>query len=212
MENYYFHDGARQFGPFSLADFQRQPITSTTSVWKEGMPSWIPAHSMPELRGIVPPAAPVMQEPIATQKSGINVRQLIAWGALAVLVFCIGYYYATPHPGHLSYSSPVLSVVDQERVNPTAFLNAAGGNYKPNFWQTKWEISGSVSNLATHTNYKDVIIQVSFMSRTNSVIDTKRFVLYDYFPYGLKKGFNLEVEKPAAAAACGWQVVGASLY
>jgi hypothetical protein len=50
------------------------------------------------------------------------------------------------------------------------------------------------------------------MSRTNSVIDTKRFVLYDYFPYGLKKGFNLEVEKPAAAAACGWQVVGASLY
>jgi len=28
MENYYFHDGARQFGPFSLADFQRQPIRS----------------------------------------------------------------------------------------------------------------------------------------------------------------------------------------
>jgi hypothetical protein len=212
MENYYFHDGARQFGPFALADFQRQPLTATTSVWKEGTPSWVPAHSMPELRGVVPPAPPVRQQPLASKKSGVTTTDWVVWGGIALLVFCIGYYYSIPHPGSFSVSRPALSAVDQERANPSAFLSAVGGTYKPNFWQTKWEISGSVNNVANHTNYKDVIIQVSFISRTNSVIDTKRFVLYDYFPYGLKKGFNLEVEKPAAAATCGWQVVGASLY
>jgi hypothetical protein len=239
MENYYFHDGDQQFGPFSLADFQRQPLTSTTSVWKEGMTAWIPAHAMPELRGIVPPAPPpaptpsntpqmqrspepammkgstdaaTMERLRATQKGGVTAKDWVIWGAIALLVFCIGYYYSIPHPGRSGFASSVVSAVDQERVNPMAFFRAVGGTYKPNFWQTKWEIAGSVSNVANHTNYKDVIIQVSFMSRTNSVIDTKRFVLYDYFPYGLKKGFNLEVEKPAAAASCGWQVVGASFY
>jgi GYF domain 2 len=214
MENYYFHDGAQQFGPFALADFQRQPLTSTTSVWKEGIPAWIPAHAMPELRGIVPPAppaTPTMQRPLATKKGGVTTTDWVVWGGIALLVFCIGYYYSTPHPGRLSFSPPALSVVDQERVNPATFLSAAG-QYKPNFWLTKWTITGSVSNVAAHTNYKDVIIQVNYLSRTNSVIDSKRYVLYDYFPYGLKKGFNLEVPRPAAAMSCGLQVVGASLY
>jgi hypothetical protein len=93
----------------------------------------------------------------------------------------------------------------------TAYL-VATGTYKPNFWLAKWHIDGFVSNTASHTNYKDVVVKVNFYSRTNTVIDTKEYVLYDYFPYGLKKEFNLEVDRPAAATTCGWQAMSAKVY
>lgn len=110
-----------------------------------------------------------------------------------------------------SLSVPIRTLPDPEHLNPTTYLQA-GGTYRTNFWLTKFDVSGTVSNTALHTNYKDVVVTVNFYSRTNTLLTSKSYTLYDFFPYGVQKGFFLSVDRPAAAATCGWQISGATAY
>lgn len=117
-------------------------------------------------------------------------------------------YFIHDGTGQLGTSALIL---DPERAHPKAVL-VASGTYHPNFWGTKEVINGIVSNKATHTNYKDVHLSVIFYSQTNSIISTQEYILYDYFPYGSTKAFSLKVDKPTAAATCGWLAVGSTYY
>jgi hypothetical protein len=211
MENYYFHDGIDKFGPFSLEELKRQPLNSNTSVWKDGMQDWVRAVNFDELRPSFASKPPEFRRPSLTEKTGVRIGRNLGWSIVTLIFAIMGIWAFNRSHSQNTFLPLPPPVVDQERLNPQSFL-LTNGTYKSNFWQTKWTINGNVSNFATHTNYKDVIVKVNFLSRTNTIIDSKQYVLYDYFPYGLKKGFNLEVDRPAAATTCGLQPVGATVY
>jgi hypothetical protein len=212
MESYYFHNGIDKLGPFSFDELKRQPIDKNTAIWKDGMKDWMKAAELDELRPFVVPAPPEFKRASTIERVGVQIGRNLGWAIILLIAGLTAFWALDKYNGRNSYLPLPPPVVDQERINPVNFLSATGGTYKPNFWLTKWTIDGSVSNFVTHTNYKDVHIKINFYSRTNTVIDTKEYVLYDYFPYGLKKGFNLVVDRPAAATSCGWQAVGATVY
>jgi hypothetical protein len=61
MAQYYLAVNGQQLGPFEVNQLIPNGMTQNTMVWTEGMPSWAPAASVPELAQLfmAPPAAPV---------------------------------------------------------------------------------------------------------------------------------------------------------
>lgn len=126
------------------------------------------------------------------------------------LIIIVGYFGF-----NLYYQEQALStftlLADPEHEHPGRYLNTTG-KYQRTFWGNKVNISGTVTNTAGHTNYKDVVVQLSFYSPTKSVIESINYVLYDYFTYGSTKEFKLKLPFPKGAVSCGWEVVGATFY
>jgi len=110
----------------------------------------------------------------------------------------------------ISYSVP-SAYNDPERTDPTQFI-LARGSFHPNFWGNGETIIGTVTNLAHHTNYKDIRIKVNFLSQTNSVVSSQEFILYQYVPTGSTKAFTLPIQKPEAAVSCDWTATGGTYY
>ena len=59
MAQYYLAVNGQQLGPFEVNQLIPNGMTQNSFVWTEGMPSWAPASSIPELANLfVAPAAP----------------------------------------------------------------------------------------------------------------------------------------------------------
>lgn len=60
MAQYYLAVNGQQLGPFEVNQLIPNGMTQNTMVWTDGMPSWAPAASVPELAQLfmAPPAAP----------------------------------------------------------------------------------------------------------------------------------------------------------
>lgn len=54
MKKYYLYIGARQYGPFSLAELKSQHLHRDTPVWREGLNGWVKAGQVEELQAILP--------------------------------------------------------------------------------------------------------------------------------------------------------------
>ncbi|HEX8914618.1 MAG TPA: GYF domain-containing protein [Humisphaera sp.] len=49
MKAYFVADGGQQRGPFPAEELSRQGVRPESLIWAEGMPNWVPAHSVPEV-------------------------------------------------------------------------------------------------------------------------------------------------------------------
>lgn len=224
MKGYFIYTNDQQQGPFSILELKELGINQGTPIWKEGFDTWKKAGEVEELNSCfttVPPpysassqntnykyAQPVKTSPV--ERAGRKVGKLLAWVGIIILVIIVaGFIY-----NKTAYSAGTYTTTpppDPEQYNPSAYLNA-NGTYRKNFWGDKITINGKVTNSATHTNYKDVYITVKFYSKTKSVIDSKTYVLYDYFPYGMAKDFELKVGIPSNMETCGWEATSATAF
>lgn len=87
----------------------------------------------------------------------------------------------------------------------------ATGTYKPNFLVDQLKINGIIENKATVTNYKDVIVEVVFYSKTQSEIARESYTIYDFFGPNTKKEFKLKVKNYSNVATIGWDLAGATI-
>jgi hypothetical protein len=218
----YIHENGQPSGPYTIEEMLQKPLLSTTSIWKEGLPDWVPASQIPELQGgtaQTPPPfhqpgmasrpAGSMQQPKKTEsKSGKFVRLVVTAVLVVIAIFCVATLFP---PQHLVYGFTSTPVVDAEHAYPNNYLSA-GGTYRPNFWQTEEEISGTITNNALHTNCKDIRIRVNFYSQTKTIIGTQDYIIYEYVPYGSTQAFTLKIPKPPAMATCGWVPIGGTYY
>ena len=133
---------------------------------------------------------------------------------IILLLFVSGLMYACQNStsnssGAQDYESKKMSVAEIERANPENFLDASG-TYNGNFWGDKLKVHGTVTNKATVANYKDVVVRVTFYTATETTLDTKDYVIYDYFPAHSTKNFELNLSKPSACKKIGWDAVTAT--
>jgi hypothetical protein len=223
--NYFIHDGLAEVGPFSYDELKIKNIQPSTPVWREGFADWMEACQLEELRGLFASAPPAYQpKPRAaqnpatnnklstTEKTGFNIGKSLGLGGLVLIILLVFLYFRNQSiNSYTSSNKPNIPYIDPEKQDPTSFLNAVG-TYKPNFWGTKEEISGIISNKATHTNYKDVHLRVDFFSQTKTVVSSQEYIIYQYVPYNTNQAFSLSITKPAAAATLGLGVVSATYY
>ena len=64
MKKYFWTDGQKQYGPFTIDELKREGLSRQTMVWTESMADWKPAIDVEELQQLfasTPP--PLMSEP-----------------------------------------------------------------------------------------------------------------------------------------------------
>jgi hypothetical protein len=91
---------------------------------------------------------------------------------------------------------------------PTKYLKA-GGSYNENFWGDKLKIHGTISNSAKSATYKDVVIKVTYLTKTNTELHSLEYTIYDYFPPNSVNNFELRIDNYSNAEKLSWEVVNA---
>jgi GYF domain 2 len=235
MKTYYIHDGHDQKGPLTLEELLKSGIMADTPIWHSGLESWTDAKNLEELKILFAEKAPppfikpfaLVSNPVGIPDSTNNPpaprskaqNSILKKVFLTMLVIGIAFVafvvYMNNRPGSYSgqrsYYNSRLSVVEYERLHPAEFLEAAG-TYRETFLGNKLKVQGVVTNKATVANFKDIIIEVSYYASTKTLINTERFVLYDYVQAHSKKTFEWKIKPPTGTETIGWEAVGATPY
>jgi hypothetical protein len=119
-------------------------------------------------------------------------------------------YYNTESSGE-TYEEKVKSVQEIEEENPTNFLTT-DGSYRENFFGGKIEINGEIVSSATSATYKDPVIRINFYSKSETLIGTEEFTLYEIIKPNSTKKFEKEVTNYSDVSSLGWEVVSAEVY
>jgi hypothetical protein len=239
MKKYYYHDGTSQQGPFDIEELKSKSLSKETLIWFEGLQEWLKAETIEELKelfivkmppplNVSPPKLQVetkteqkienrsftqqipLQKQVNTTKSSQKRNIIIIAAVLGGLFFLYIISQVLSSSSDTSGSSEETNPLVLEANNPEQYLDASG-TYNQNFWGTKIKIQGYVENKAVFTKYKDVRIKITFFTETETEIGNENYIIYDYFPVGIKKEFELDVEYPAGTKKCGWDAIGATV-
>lgn len=109
-----------------------------------------------------------------------------------------------------TYQESIMTIQEIEAASPLNYLQA-DGTYRENFIGDKIKIDGSIANTATVTTYKDVSVRVNFYSKTNTLIGSEDYTLYEFYPPNTKQSFKLKVKAYRNVSSLGWEVINASV-
>ena len=107
-----------------------------------------------------------------------------------------------------TYEQKVQTVGEIEQSQPTKFLSSTG-TYRVAMFK-KIKILGSITNSATVATYKDLVIKVTYYSKSNTVLHEKEFTVYDLFPPNSTKNFEWRVNNYVDVNTIGWNVISAT--
>ena len=110
---------------------------------------------------------------------------------------------------NMSYNDLKVAIWEKEKENPLEFLSI-DGTYRSNLVD-EWVLEGNIANSAIIANYKDIVIKVSFYSKTKTLIGTENLTIYDYFPAGEYSKFKLKTTSYNEAYSISWEIVRASI-
>lgn len=116
-----------------------------------------------------------------------------------------------------------MELLSQEKLEPQTYLSVdatmqedeiktrdAGLFHDAEYSPDGNTIHGTIKNTATMAKFKDIVVTVTFYSQTETAIETKDFVIYEFYePNSLNK-FELKVYPPEAMAKFGIEIKGAT--
>lgn len=97
-----------------------------------------------------------------------------------------------------------------EESNPAKYLKA-DGTYKPNFMGDKFKVSCSITNNASIATFKDAVVKVTYYTKTNTVIRTNQYIVYELFPPNKTKTVQMTIDNYQNVNTIGWDVVKATV-
>ena len=236
MKNFYLYEEGHPFGPYSIEELHTKNITPNTPVWKEGMPEWLAAGKIEELKSILlttPPPFITMNPKstieadipsafmTATERTGFRIGKAMGWtGLVAVLIMIIS-FVAYKNNEHSSGSRTYLQVERQktpeelraellqsEQQYPGKYINGKTSNWK-NLWG-KRVIQLQLTNTATLASFKDLVINVTFLSKTGTELGQNQFTVFEYFKPGQVVTHNVRAYAPSATKNVSVTVISAT--
>lgn len=82
----------------------------------------------------------------------------------------------------------------EEQSSPGEYLKVTG-TYRRNLID-QLVLEGDIQNTATLASFKDPVLVVDWMSKTNTVIDTKEYRVYELIRHGHSAHFKLKTNAP----------------
>ena len=222
MKKYYLHNGTEQDGPFDVSDLKSKGIKEKTEVWYEGLADWTTADQIDELKVLFQKTTPPPIKPKSTKnksqptpapkksKVGKNILTLIliTIGVVGGFTLITSILDSSSDTNPANYFEQKMTIGEIEDADPKRFLSA-GGKYNESFWGTELKIRGEITNTATVADYKDVTVQVTYYSKTNSVLTTKNYTLYEVYQPNTVTAFRLDIENYKDVDSIGWEVTSA---
>ncbi|CAN5331151.1 hypothetical protein BH09BAC2_BH09BAC2_07660 [soil metagenome] len=106
-----------------------------------------------------------------------------------------------------AYEQAKETLEQKEKKNPINFIYVSGHDKKNLFGQTV--IKGKVSNHATVAVYKDIDVQLSFYSKTKTLLEKDRETVYEVLAPGETKSFKTKYFAPKGTDSVAFEIVGA---
>ena len=131
---------------------------------------------------------------------------------MKILTFacCISFFIScnSNNNSYPSYQSTKMSLEEKEKDYPTSFLR---GNitYRKNLIG-EWVLEGTITNTATLAIFKDVILKISYYSKTQTPIGIEEKTLYDYFKPNSSQNFKIKTFGPEGTTTLNFQILSAS--
>jgi hypothetical protein len=195
-------------GPYSVEELKALAVTQTDYVWKVGLSKWMLASTIPELDELFsknepPPFKPYENNNYNTgfsknkensysinspYKNENSTSRYIPWVIIISLLAIVSYFIYTNTQSN-SYVSPNNStnyktpeqlraeLVEKERQNPSQYLSDHT-TMRENLIDQK-VIEGTITNTASVAAFKDMVLEVNFLSKTQTAIATKNFTIYE---------------------------------
>lgn len=224
MKKYYLHDGTNNIGPFDFEELNQKSITRNTPIWCEGMEDWKEAGTVEELRNLFPTLPPPLKKnkvDAPNKEPSSDIKNSIYWRIykivrIIIIIFLVIFgisivsKFIDNESSSSTYQESVMTIQEIEAASPLNYLQA-DGTYRENFIGDKIKIHGSIANTATVTTYKDVTVRVNFYSKTNTLIGSEDYTLYEFYPPNSKQSFKLKVKAYRNVSSLGWEVISASV-
>lgn len=235
MKNYYLHNGKEQIGPFSIEELSNKSLTSDTPVWTSDMSDWTKAGDVPALQHLLhntPPAfknsmPPPVVNISTTEKTGFRVGRFLGWTGLVVVIVAATGFIVYKNQGSSSYNSgsnnSLLEAIaprektpaelraelaEKEKTNPIEYL-VPTVRWRKNFVD-QTIIEGSIMNHASIAVFKDIAFEISYLSKTDAVISTQQFMVYEVAEPGKWASFKFKVYSPSETKNVSVRVVTAT--
>lgn len=106
-----------------------------------------------------------------------------------------------------TYEEKRQSLAEIEQENPTNFLKVEG-TYRENL-VGRWVLEGSIFNTATTARYKDVVLEITYYSKTNTYLGSETKVFYEYFEPNSEKKFKIKVDGYGGTEKIGYNISSA---
>lgn len=75
MKKYFYSDGKKERGPFTLEELQREKITRETKVWFQELGEWKPAAEVSEMNDLFKLVPPPISEKISSKVTAFSTDQ-----------------------------------------------------------------------------------------------------------------------------------------
>lgn len=99
-----------------------------------------------------------------------------------------------------------LMLIEQSR--PSDYLSVTA-NYRENFWGDKFIITCTIINKASVAKYKDAIMRVIYYSKTETILGSKDYTIYELFSPNSSKTIELTVDNYQNVNSIGVKIIKA---
>ena len=238
MTTYYLYENGKQKGPYSFEDLKKRSITTDTAIWKEGMTEWAEAGKVEELVSILvktPPAyhnkVDVRQTPgylsaisEASEKDR-RFEKYFSWiGIIVAAIFVVAYFTIDNEAGNeglenktksgFSFSqrqspAPLRSgLLQKEKQSPESYISNSNTWRKNIVGETVLE--GTLSNASKMADFENIVLEVQWLSKTNTVMETKRLTVNEFIGAGKSVKYKLKSSGPSKFGNVRVSVVSAT--
>ncbi len=103
-------------------------------------------------------------------------------------------------------------LLEKERQNPMSYLTVSYKlDVKVRLLRASEDvINGTIYNSATMATFKDVVVNIKFLTNTDALLATKQYTLYEFVTPNGSKNFQLKVVSPSGTKKIGVEVNSAS--
>jgi hypothetical protein len=105
------------------------------------------------------------------------------------------------------YEETKENLAETEKKNPVRFLAVTGNDKKNLIGQTV--VKGSLKNKATVASYKDVEVELSFFSKTGTLLEKDIEIVYETVAPGKETDFKTKYFAPKGTDSVALKVLGA---
>jgi hypothetical protein len=188
-------------GPYTIEELKTFSIAEDDYLWRKGLADWVQARSIPELNSLF--TSPPPFQPRNTSRGGVpsrnkqtvysstpaaggrnSMRKRLMWISIVLVLSLVTYLvYANKQSTFLSPFSSEKSAEQQkaelaksEQQDPAKYISSRVGHRENLLGQTV--VEGTLTSSATAAVFKDVMLQVDFISKTNAVIRSEKYTIY----------------------------------